>query len=483
MKLFEVIAAQETYCEEKVKALLKNEKLVGYFSRAKRYLYDKILDSMRLYHAEKNIKSQLWRQYEDACFLFSRKHYKMAARLLQKIKTKAEASECWLIYVEALRLETLLDTECKDMIQVIEDWDKTFDEALQKTYNAIHFMLVYRLFSYYWNVKTIDNTQVFYSEFHTKYLDESKSPLKPITTEAQIYYQNTLSIYHKAFKKFDLSYQDMEKVLVLFEKKECIMEKKQMHYFYALENLISIDCERFNEKKALLNIQKVEKYFFVRKSLVFQNIFLKINILTYHHFNKLVYCLQFALHEEALNTIRESIEISEKHSSLISEIVHVLLAQMYMLIYIVHEQWEEAFYWIDFILSKNPKTHRSSFVNAQLWQLVIHMEFKNYQLLESMLRNTTRMWKQEKLYTDFHKELIKIFRHQVQEPYLNFWSDVSTLALNHAQKEKFQGVDTLHSFAQSRIRGQQFKTVRKELVREMKDKHSQNKYELIPTDY
>lgn len=467
LKLFEVIAAQKDYCEEKVKCSLKNEKLVSYLPRAKKYLYNKILESMRLYHADKNIKRQLWRKYEDACFLLSRRQFKVAERLVQKIKEKAEASECWLIYVEALRLETLLKGECKDMAQQVEDWSVKFDETLKKAFNSIYFMLVYRLFSYYWNIKTLENRRTHFPEFFSRYLDTSKNCLAPSTNESQMYYQNALALYYKAFQKFDLSYQSLEKVVDLFEEKPLLLEKKQMHYFYSLESLISIDCERFDKTRASLHIQKVEAHFLTQKSVLFKNIFLKINMLTYHYVHKLVYCFQFALHKEALNTAMESVKVFQKYPLLTSKVIQVLLAYMYMLVHIVEEEWEKALYWSNFILSKNQTIHHSSFVKTQVWQLVIHMELKNYQLLESMLRNTARMWKQEKLNTDFHKELMEIFRHQMQQPYAEFWQDISVLALKKAQKERFQGVDNLHAFAQSRSEGRGFKELREELVKEI----------------
>lgn len=124
-KLFEVIAEQSKYCEEKVKEQLKNEKLVGYFSRAKKYLFDKILEGMRLYNADKNMEARLWRKYEDAYFLYSRKQLKPAQRLVKKILKEAEEAECWLLYIKMFDLYTLLiyqsvDTE-KEIGNVLSD--------------------------------------------------------------------------------------------------------------------------------------------------------------------------------------------------------------------------------------------------------------------------------------------------------------------------------------------------------------------------
>ena len=228
LKLFEVIAAQKNYCEEKVKKILKNEKLVSYFPRAKKYLYDKVLESMRLYHGEKDVQNNLWRKYEDAKFLYSRRQFKMSMRLVKKILKEATAAECWFIYAEALRLEVSLTNEAKNMEECVEKWRQTFQDTLEKVENMIHFKLINKLIGHTWNMNPPKIAKQKYYRYYEQYLTncEGESNATPFVVESKIYHARCLGIYHKMFHNFDEAYQEMEKAVQLFEEKPALLKKR-----------------------------------------------------------------------------------------------------------------------------------------------------------------------------------------------------------------------------------------------------------------
>lgn len=475
LKLFEVIAEQSDYCEESVKAVLKNEKLVGYFSRAKKYLFDKILESMRLYNLDKNIRRQLWGKYEDAEFLYYRKQYKASWRLVKKIKEEAEVAECWYVYAEAVRLEVSLTTEAPDMQAAIEEWDGVIKEALGKAYNTIHFKLVGKLMTHQWNTHTPQHTQEVYPTFRRQYLDANGINPMPITIEAKIYHTRCWAIYHKVYGNWEESYQKMEEVIAFFEQNPVLLEKSFLLYYYVLEDLAIVDSDRFNQKKAKKNIEKIRNYIFSKNSPVLRNDFLKAQVLPHHYYNKLIYCFKFALHKEALLTIQESKKVLKKCQYLISETANLILAQIYLLIYITHENWEEALDWIDYTLAINPKHHKYSFINAQLWRLIIHIELENYQFLESLYRNTVRSWKQQEVYDEYLQKITKLIHKKITQDYTAFWEDLSVMILEGTNKSNYQGVDTLYAFAESRIRRRRMEEVRRELVTTLKTNYLKEK--------
>lgn len=466
-KLFEAIAEQDEYCEEKVKTSLKNEKLVGYFSRAKKYLFDKILESMRLYNADKRVQRQLWDRYEDAYFLFSRRQNKPALRLLKKIQKEAQISECWLVYVEALRLEMLIVHPSESMLEKTKALEQKIKDNLDNSYNMHHFILIDKMLNYYWNSQNPIKARVSYRELYDEYLaNEDKNILQPSTVEARIYKLRSMGNYHKAFREFDLSYEKFKQLVHVFEEHPAILQKHFYLYFCALETLISADCDRFDQTSAALNLKKVNGYFLRKKSPVIKDEFLKSKILPKHYFNKIIYCFKFGLHQEALDVVEESITASKSTVHLTPKVNLQLLANMYFLVYIIHEQWEKALYWINYILTTNAKEHKFVLFNAQLWELFIHLALQNYQLLDSMLRNKIRTWQQEGVFVPYLQKIVKTIRKQMNQTYPEFWSEIGELALENAQKSNYQGVDTVYAFAQSHLQGRSFGVVRREMIEE-----------------
>ncbi|MFK7906866.1 MAG: hypothetical protein AB8B69_17160, partial [Chitinophagales bacterium] len=360
--------------------------------------------------------------------------------------------------------EAFMTKESDDMAQSIKDWDKKIKIIFDKAYNTHHFSLIDKLMGYYWNAQNPVKAHSSYCSFYDEYLGEGENVLQPSTVEAQIYALRCVGIYHKAFREFDVSYEKLKGVVQLFEDHPAILQKRFLFYYYALEALISVDCDRFDQKEAALHLEKVKQYFFSKKSFILKDDFLKVKILPNHYFSKIVYCFKFALHDEALETVKESIATTKNCQHLVSEVTLLLLANMYFLVYIIHEQWENALHWIQYILSKNTKHHKLVLINAQIWELLVHLALENYQLLDCMLRNKIRAWKQDKVYVKYLQKVVKATQQQMNQTYLEFWSDIGEAALENAGRSSYRGVDTVYAFAESRRQKRCFEVVRRELV-------------------
>ncbi|MFK7904502.1 MAG: hypothetical protein AB8B69_05220, partial [Chitinophagales bacterium] len=123
-----------------------------------------------------------------------------------------------------------------------------------------------------------------------------------------------------------------------------------------------------------------------------------------------------------------------------------------------------ALHWINYILSKGAKHHKLILVNAQIWELLIHLALENYQLLDCMLRNKIRAWKQAGVYLEYLQKVVKATQQQMNQTYPEFWLDIGEAALENAARSNYQGVDTVYAFAESRRQKRCFEVVRRELV-------------------
>ena len=463
LKLFEVIAVQSIYCEEKVKSLLKNEKLVDYFPRAKKYLYDKILEGMRLYNADKNLEARLWRKYEDAYFLYSRKQLKPALKLVKKILKQAEDAECWLLHIKIFDLYTLLTYQSVDIEKEIENWLEVLDLKISQAKDKHHFRLINLSTEGLWLAKSPNPRRTSLKAVKDTYLQRNEQDLEPLTVEGAICFNRVYGIYHKAFKEFDLFYEKTKRIVHLYESNPPILEKKFSSYYYTLQTLITADIDRFDQQKASQHIEKLENYFFAKKSPLLKDEYRKIDILPHFYFTQLVYFFKFGLHEKGLKTVKESQKILKKYPQ--TSIYNVLMLQnMHYLFYLIHEQWGKALDMIQQILDTPQKPHKYVYISALYWQLFIHLQLSNDEHLEYLLRNTIRAWKQENVFTPRFQELCKLIQRQINTLYPEFWSEVAAWAYEDGKATQYQGVDTLYAFAESRRQRRSMEVVRRELI-------------------
>ena len=81
--LFNLIASQTEYDEQQVKAKLAGAACLGQFTRAKNYLYDRILKTLRQFHEEKSARGRCLAVLEGVEVLTRRQLYAQAAKKLK----------------------------------------------------------------------------------------------------------------------------------------------------------------------------------------------------------------------------------------------------------------------------------------------------------------------------------------------------------------------------------------------------------------
>lgn len=106
MKVFDLIAAQENgYDEDLVKKKLKTAAAIRQLPQTKNYLFDLIMQSMRLYRSDKNVATEVFNLIQDELFYTEKGLTQMRAKALKKAKELAHEYD--LIYC----LVTLLQRE------------------------------------------------------------------------------------------------------------------------------------------------------------------------------------------------------------------------------------------------------------------------------------------------------------------------------------------------------------------------------------
>ncbi len=110
LRLFEFMDTQEEYDEKAVKKHFKKEKFIQQLPRKKTQLKEKIMESLSIFHADRNVETSLRRQMVLLPVLYEKaanhkdliKDYE---KQIKDIKTKAEEHECFSVLIELFEWE------------------------------------------------------------------------------------------------------------------------------------------------------------------------------------------------------------------------------------------------------------------------------------------------------------------------------------------------------------------------------------------
>lgn len=124
--LFDAVDEQQKYDEKKLAEKFSKGKSASQFSVLKNYLYNLILKSLRNFHAEVTVRAELRQQLQNTSILFERGLHGQAQKLLRRCRKTAEENELFRELIEISGLE-----------QVVLLFGKSYDDHTIKTLNGI----------------------------------------------------------------------------------------------------------------------------------------------------------------------------------------------------------------------------------------------------------------------------------------------------------------------------------------------------------
>ena len=124
--LFDAVDAQEKYSEKALIETFGRGKSSSQFSVLKNYLYNLILKSLRVYHADASIRSELKAQLQNVSILFEKGLHAQAQKLLRRCRKTAEEAELFREWIEISGLE-----------QTMLLFGKSYDTGTIKAMNAM----------------------------------------------------------------------------------------------------------------------------------------------------------------------------------------------------------------------------------------------------------------------------------------------------------------------------------------------------------
>jgi hypothetical protein len=466
--LFDAIDKQEVYDEDKLLRKFKDKAFTQRFSISKNRLYSAILKSLDSFHGESSVQAQLHKQLHAIEILYHKSLYDQCAKLLNSARKMAESNECFLVLMEIQRWEKRIlerdHYESNPSAQELEDLAARDHRLMQQidAYNQL------------WQAKSTIFTHIYRQgkvreasqlEQLQKALDQVSAILQwaPESTEIQYQSNHIHSAFHFANGDYRNCYVFLQRNLQLINDKKELFTSDPSIYLSVLSNAVHVAMRlgkwdealdwsnKMNELPSFLDITPSED--------------LEIKIFAIAMSSQLTIHAQKGDFEMATLLVPQ-LEFGLKKMD--ERISSVRRAQLYFNIAVIlfgADKMSEALKYINKLLNQvDIDKSKDIHCMAQIFNLVIHLELGNTELLPYALRSTQRFLETrsrnfafEAIILDFVNECLKKRQSRTQsEMYGQLATDLKALLDNPYERSVFEYFDFL-SWAKSKQEGKKFK--------------------------
>ena len=417
LKIFDAIEKQAVYNEAALKIAFKKETFVSHFPSEKNHLYKLILKSLRNYHSDNSINSVLKQEIKNVEILYKKALFKECNKFLIRAKKQAIENEKFYFLFELISWEKLLLEEAFEDGQFNMDLDKLIEEeqdVIAKLQNLAEYHVLYSKINY-----------VFRSEGFSRNAEDIRI-VKEIEDHPLIKGKNTalsdraatICYYTQGFcamanSRTDVALLKFNRVKEILDGRPKLKTDLAKRYVKTLSNITGshIDLGLYDEAWQFIDHLKE-----LTNQSGFKSIDIQVNVFKTTMISELQLLTRCGNFSEALEVVEKG--VLDKLESLENRLRKEQLLELYYHIayaYFGTGEYSKALFWINKVLNDNENTLRKDlFSYARLFNLVIHFELQNYDLLEYITKSTQRYlvrrqrdYELEKLVIDHLRKLIR----------------------------------------------------------------------------
>ncbi len=409
LKLFDFLDTLPVYDESLVKKKFKNERFIRQLSVLKNYLYDLILRSMvhgsREYHPAAEMQMQL----ASVQLLYEAGLHKSCIKRIRKLKEKAGQQEEFGVW----------DKLCDWEIRILMNEANT-SEAIVKAEEQIEVQKK-RLADLNFKLKSL---QVYdYTNKGELFTETKKGKLPDLYTAldqkppheadcgilGKYYYHTALKILSKQLSKEKEELFHAGKAMRLLESNPHFLEANMRLYITVMYNysIVLTSQKKFSllkdfvqEKKKLIRQLSDERHRELKH--VAEVMLFNITILLY-------------INGELPALPRNSVAIAQKYiaqSRNYANAFHILeLCRNMMNALFMDEAYEDALFFLNEVLNNNRyKQVPLAYARMRYWELFIHHELGNAQMVKSLTNNLIRLLRKQQLIKSFDQKFISFLK-------------------------------------------------------------------------
>ena len=416
VRLFDLIEKMESYDEELVKSTFKGEKFIKHLPSEKNHLYKLILKSLRSYYSETSIASSLKQEIKNVEILYNKGLFDECTKFIERAKKTAIRYEKFYYLFELISWEKTLLEEAFENGQFV-DLDiliREEQEVLDKLQNLTAYHVLYSKINYVFRSggysRMEENTRII-NEIVEHPLIKGKNTALSKRAATICYY--TQAFCNVAKGNTEVALEKYRKVKEILDEHTDLRADLAKRYIRTLSQMIQclLESKQFEEaEKYILQLNQLSE----TEGFDTPDATARIQTeLTLSNLKKYIHTARFSDGVTAMNSELELIK-SQEHT-LHKEIA---LRMYYYMAYLNFGagQHSKALQWLNRVINDNENDLRQDLYGyARLFNIVVHFELGNIELLEYTIKSTARYLQKrnrdfeiEKLILDQFKKLIRL---------------------------------------------------------------------------
>lgn len=408
LKLFDAIDRQAEYDEAKI---LREEKYIKQLPYLKNYLFDLVMKSLNVYHADASPENRMGNAILRIRTLYKKGLFDLCLKLIARAKEECGKYDFFMEIVTLLSIENrILDETGK------RQDNKKKSDALNK--QKLHFLeceknitelshLQSELLFKDWELQTkrqLPEAKDFASIMKAPLLQDEKLAL---SLTAKTLFNNIHSLYYRFIG-------DMEKHCQYASRHKELHREKFLLFNDALKYIISLNnyylscfytrkfeqCEKIlDEMKSLPTRTLREEEEVLGRYLLFKSGLFIIQ----HDYKKGALFLKE--HEKMYERIKNVMKVN-RHATFISNVFKI---------HFFNENYKESLKWMNLMISTTySKPDSETYCHVLINNLMVHYELGNHDLIPYLIKSAHRFFSTHKILKPFEKIWFKLFTELIK---------------------------------------------------------------------
>lgn len=412
MILFDAIEAQSEYNEEAIKEQFKDSTFIQHLPSEKNHLYSQLLKSLRNFHSEKTVSAELQEYIKNIEILYDKALYKECNKIVRKAKGIAEEHEEFHYLLELINWERVLLEEGfvrGKFNRNINDLVAEEEEVLEKLRNVAEYQILYSKINYVFRKGGFTRNETerqIVNEIMTHHLIKGTDTALSLKASTACFYIQGLCAWTN--HDLELAFSNFKKVMDRFKLNPNLIGLLPKRYTRVLNHQLQYYIEKgdFEQFSECLNHMKN-----LRKRPDFKSIDLQIRLFTFSTVNELIASHVVGDHVRAEKVVEEILKGINKYRFKISKEDVILFYYNIARHYFNIGEHKKALEFINKVLNDNEANLRQDvFVFARLFNLVIHYELNNYDLLDYIIKSTARYIKKKNRDYDYEVAVLRYMK-------------------------------------------------------------------------